>query len=151
MKKLADGWNEYYHTQSELIESHSVNDINWGKEHALDRIVDDMQNGAPPQRSNVERYIRTGDRRNRHRRSILRKRRALLEEYPQDVMQSYEAALLLRELFEKIGRRELEVVLQVGSGHSYRDLAVYYGVSVLALRQRVSRTRSKAKKIVKGD
>jgi len=151
MKKLADRWTEYRRIQAELTASHSLNDVNWGKEYALDRIIDDIEKGSPPSRSNAERYIKTGDRKNRHRRSLLRKLRTDLEEVPQDLMPSIEAAVLLHELMEKIAHNELVLVLKVVEGHTYRDLALKYEISVPTLRQRVSRTRSRARRIIDGD
>lgn len=59
-------WNRYLSLQSELGASSSVDDMNWGREAALNRILESQSSGSdsPP---DVETVVRSEGRRERHR------------------------------------------------------------------------------------
>ena len=148
MKKLSIGWAEYARAQEELNNSKTYNDHHCGLEYALNKTLDDLEKGDSFDRSDVERRIRTGARRNRYRTRLARLQPITWQPETNDPTQSYEARLELAFLRDVLGDDYFILLLKVAEGHRYSVLANEEGLEAPTLRKRVSRLRSKARKLL---
>ena len=148
MKDLSVDWAEYARAQEELKQSKTSNDRHWGLESALNKTLDDIENGNPFNRSDVERRIRSGSRRNRHRARLIR-----LEPmtWLPDTVNStplYEARSELIFLHNALGDDNFILACKVADGYDYNELAQEEGAGATALRKRVSRCRAHARALL---
>ena len=148
MEKLSVGWAEYARAQEELNNSKTYNDHHCGLEYALNKTLDDLEKGDSFDRSDVERRIRTGARRNRHRTRLARLHPITWQPETNDPTQSYEARSKLAFLHDVLGDDDYLLLRKVAEGHHYSVLANEEGLETPTLRKRVSRLRSKVRKLL---
>ena len=148
MENLSINWAEYARAQEELNNSKIYNDHHCGLEYALNKTLDDLEQGDSFDRSDVKRRIRTGARQNRYRTRLARLQPITWQPEMNDPTQSYEARLELAILQDVLGNDNYILLLKVAEGHRYSVLANEEGLTTPALRKRVSRLRSKARKLL---
>lgn len=135
-------WEEYARAQKELENSKTSNDRHWGLEYALNKTLDDIQRKHSFNRSDVERRIKTGSRRNRHRSRLLRLQKITWQPEYFNSNKCIEARSKLEFLRKNL--ECFELVEQVAQGHEYNDLSTLYRIQPEVLRKRVSRAKKRA-------
>ena len=143
MEDLSVDWAEYARVQEELKKSKTFNDRCWGLEYALDETLDDIAMGKSFDRSDTERRIQTGSRRNRHRTRLLRI--SPLSWLPENTDPS--AAIEARSVLEFLQKEvdDFELIKKVAKGYSYGELTARGDAEAGTLRKRVSRSRKRAR------
>ena len=145
MENLPVGWAEYAQVQKQLVKAKKSGDRQWGLEYALNKTLDDIQQGNTFDQSDVERRIQTGSRQNRHRSRLMRLHAPLQLSETINPSQSEEARSTLMYLHDALGENRSRLLRGVGEGCDYAALAAEHGVNVPTLRKRVSRLRSRAR------
>jgi hypothetical protein len=140
MQNLPSPWDDYLTIQTRLQRSTTVDDRSWGRERALNRIVD--SNGAP-QPDEIQRAALTESRLERHHAALRRKHYTILAGTQVDCANAVEARQRLVLVRTRTTEAEWLLLTKVGSGHSYDELAAYSGKHAGALRVQVLRARRK--------
>ncbi len=148
MKDLSVDWAEYARAQDELKQSRTSNDRHWGLENALNKTLDDIEKGSTFDRSDIERHIRSGSRRNRHRARLVRLEPITWLPSTVNPTLHYEARSELAFLHNSLDGNSLTLACKVAGGHYYSELAQAEGVGIPALRKRVSRLRIHARALL---
>ncbi len=147
MKDLSVDWAEYARVQEELKQSKTSNDRHWGLENALNQTLDDIEKGCPFDRSDVERRIQSGARRNRHRSRLVRLQPVTWQPDTVDPAPACEARSELIFLRDALDADGFELVHKIAEGYNYTELESEEGAEVSTLRKRVSRCRAHARRL----
>lgn len=142
MEDQSVDWAEYARAQEALKNSKTSDDRHWGLEYALNKTLDDIQKKHSFNRSDVERRIKTGARRNRYRSRLLRLQPITWQPEALNPIAHIEARSGLKFL-----RRHLEffeLVEQIAQGQKYNDLSALHRIEPAVLRKRVSRAKKRA-------
>jgi DNA-directed RNA polymerase specialized sigma24 family protein len=136
MSELPRSWSTYARLQQKLTRKYRVDSEAWGLEAGLNSLVD--REALPDE--DVERLVRSASRRTRYQNRL---RRIYL--VPNNPIGNGEDALdairKLRFLIRRIGVGDRAILVGVGEGYTYKELAAATGVSPGALRARVLRLR----------
>jgi DNA-directed RNA polymerase specialized sigma24 family protein len=139
MSNLQPPWNQYLALQSTLRDSNTVDDLNWGREAALNRILaSDLRTGV----DEIERAAKSESRGERYRAGLRRKYLSR-EEPVVDVEAVVQARQRLRIVKAATTEDEWALLGNIGEGSSYQEIAAASGASAGALRVRVRRAREK--------
>lgn len=145
---LPEPWGAYLRLQSDLRSSSRIDNRTWAVESALDVILNHSATVPSPDDSlTVNTAIATAERRERHRRRLRRTYQSDLTPTAVDVPAWAEAAILLDKVRQSLAPPDWDLVVAVGEGHQYGDLAPRFGVSAAALRIRTMRIRQTAQRL----
>ena len=147
MQDLSDAWAAYARIQQQLDHAKQSGDHHWGLEYALNKTLDDIQEGRSFDSSDVERRIQTGARRNRYRSRLMRIHYPMPLPEATDPCQSHETRSALSILHVALGDNGYRLLRKVAAGYDYNALADGDGVKASTLRKRVSRLRSRARQL----
>ena len=156
MSELPPPWNEYARHQAKLASRRRVDGTSWGLEAGLNRLLskkDDEEQSQKERRlseEDVDRIIQNESRNERYRAGL---RKVYLT--PVDTMNNVENALdarhQLQALQEQVSASDWDLLLAVGVGHEYEELAKARGVTSGSLRVRLLRHRTKLNAWRNGD
>ncbi len=133
---LPNRWHAYARVQSDLNRRSIVNDVTWGLEGGLDRLLDD----EPPSDDELTRAIRTDARRERDR-ARTRRIRMLHEPVGVDEVGRLDARAQLRVAHASTPAESWEILTALGVGADYAEITSSTAVSTGSLRVRVMRMR----------
>lgn len=148
MKDQQVYWAEYARAQDELKNSTTINDRHWGLEAALSNTLADIESGEHIDRSDTERRIQSGARKNRHRARLLRLQPLTWQPDTTDPTANYETCSVISFLCAAMSDDELNLIKNIVGGVSYGELASTMNVGSAVIRKRVSRIRSNARKLI---
>ncbi|WP_057461202.1 hypothetical protein [Pseudovibrio sp. POLY-S9] len=146
MEDQSVDWAEYARIQEELKKSKTSNDRQWGLEYAHNAILGDIVKGNSFDRSDVERRIRSGARRNRYRTRLLRLQPIAWQPENTDPSVAFESRSALKMLQAEVD--DFDLIEKVAKGYNYDELATHGNDAVGALRKRVSRIRKRARTLL---
>jgi hypothetical protein len=136
MSELPRSWSTYLRLQQRLTRKHRVDSEAWGLEAGLNSLAD---KGAPSD-EDVERLVRSASRRARYQNRL--RRIYLVPNNPMGTGEdAVDAVRKLRFLIRRIGAGDWAILVGVGEGYTYKELAAATGLSAGALRARVLRLR----------
>jgi|SRR5579862_7463135 len=138
MSDLPDEWRAYARLQSRLSRTHSENNRSRAVEAALDTALAAIQIGAPLALHDLERVQRSAERRERHRSRLRMVWRNDNVRNPDAQLASRDE---LRRIEATIGARDWHLLVHVGLGDTYDEIAVAQRGTSTALRARVLRLR----------
>ena len=135
MTELPHPWGAYLRHQEELAHRRDVDDRVWGLEAAMNRLLDGAL--APEE---VDRAVDSGGRKERYRRALRSKRWE-----GQLAIPTMEDALDAGQVLEDLGTQMCDadwcLLVEVGEGYRYCEIATSRGVTTGAIRTRVCRLR----------
>jgi DNA-binding NarL/FixJ family response regulator len=141
MSRLEPQWEHYLALQAKLKDSRTVDDANWGREAALNRIL-----AASPERrlavEEIDRAARSEARRERHR-ARLRRHHLASPSQPQQPEHKLEARQIVGAIRRLVTSADWALFCALGDGHDYKEIAAQTSVTPGALRVRVLRLREK--------
>lgn len=143
MEDQSVDWAEYARVQEELKKTKISNDRHWGLEYALDKTLDDIVKGNSFDRSDTERRIQTGSRRNRNRTRLLRLSPISWQPENTDPSAAIEARSVLEVLQTEVD--DFGLIEKIAKGYNYGELAARGDAEAGTLRKRVSRSRKLAR------
>ncbi len=143
MSEIPETWRAYARLQQELAQSHQpedrtwrVNDRSWGLEAALNRFL-----GEPsPLPEDVDRAVRSAERRERHQQQLLRHHLAA-EEAGANADGALDARHRLRLIKGQVTPEEWALLRAVAVGYACSEIAAAAAIAAGTLRVRVSRLR----------
>ncbi|PUB13719.1 hypothetical protein [Yoonia sediminilitoris] len=141
-------WAEYARAQDELKKSTTVNDRHWGLEAALGNALTDIESGKHIDRSDTERRIQSGARKNRHRARLLRLQPLTWQPDIVDPTANYETSSELVFLCTAMGGDDYNLMKNVAGGATYGELSGIMNAETSAIRKRVSRIRMSARNLL---
>jgi hypothetical protein len=144
MKNQSNDWAEYARAQSDLKKLNKSDDFSWGIEHSLNVTLTDIQNRKSHDRSDVERRIQTGSRRNRNRSRIVRLQSLTWPTCNNDTENLTDAKFQLELMRTQVN--DFDMVEMIAQGYSYSELAAHHSMGIPALRKRVSRAKNYAQR-----
>jgi DNA-directed RNA polymerase specialized sigma24 family protein len=139
MSILQPPWDQYLALQSQLEASATVDDVSWGREAALNRI---LASEALAPAGEVERAARSESRRERHR-ARLRRQHLFRQVDHVDGEAILKARQELRIVRAAVTDEEWSLATQVGEGVDYDEIAATTGVRAGTLRVRMRRVRQR--------
>lgn len=146
MEDQSEDWAEFARVQEELKNSTTSNDRQWGLEYALDKTLDDIAQKNSFDRSDTERRIQTGARKNRHRKRLLRLNPITWLPDTCDPSSMLDARSQLQVL--KSSLTDFDLLEKVAAGNSYAELSETENAAPASLRKRASRARQRSKRIL---
>lgn len=137
MLELQHPWGAYALLQEHLAHRHYVNDKTWGLEAGMNRLLAGELSGE----DDVDRAVRSESRKERHR-TQLRRVHLAVEDSTEDPENALEARERLRLVEAQVTAAEdWALLLAVGEGHEYEEIATGANVASGTLRSRVLRLR----------
>ncbi len=138
MSELPNHWREYARRQDQLAQKCRVDGHAWGLEAALDSFLRDTDRSGDA----VDRTSRSASRKERHRgrlrRIYLRPDQASHASHPDDAIH---AKRRLEGVRARATRAQWALLVAIGQGYEYRELASGIGVAPGTLRARMHRLR----------
>jgi len=138
MSNLEPPWDSYFSVQQELKNSSVADEASWGREAQLNRIV---AAGTLSDADEFERVARSERRLERYRAGL--RRRHLVSEGHVDGEAVVHARLQLL-MIKDVAGDAWPLLMNLGQGFGYGELATATGVSEGALRVRAQRARRKS-------
>lgn len=145
MKDVPEEWAEYARIQHKLATRDELDDTSWGLEYALDQIVAAKCVGTEAKPEQVQIDLESRSRRERSRAAQLREAASSCE-----IVDLTASLLEARSIltFLKINSPDYELLITLGKGWSYKQIAAHYSCSEDSLRKRASRGRKKFKRLI---
>jgi hypothetical protein len=147
MADLPHPWDMYAQIQSKLSSLDTVNSSSWGLEAGLNHLCG-LSGDSDANVSSTRKKMASASRRERHRRNLIAKN---AEPDSVRIVATIEAANELDLIAKKMKPADFELLIGIANGDSYSVLSLRLGVRPDALRTRVSRLRSMARKLTEGD
>jgi DNA-binding NarL/FixJ family response regulator len=122
--------------QGKLARKTRVDDLPWGLEAALNRLLTSSSLGR-----DAERTVRSESRNERHRARLRRMYLRAEEGASPHPHNALDARLQLRAIAAKVTPGERRLLQAVGEGYEYAEIATQMGYTAGALRVRVARLR----------
>lgn len=145
MSDLPHPWDEYHRLQQQLDRSTNVNHQTWGLEAALDEVLTAVETSTTITTEAIGRAMASAARLERYRAALLEKMLKPLDPNDGVVDQTSDARETLEVLVMAVLPEDLDLLVAVGEGRPYAELAFEMGASPGALRTRVSRLRRSLK------
>ncbi len=133
-------WDQYACLQAELAGNPAVGDRSWGIEAALNRILAGEFGNSPTIDADVKRAVASEQRRERHRAALRCRYLVPIDRSPHPEIQLF-ARAGLRSAKARTTNTKWRLLLEVGEGHEYAELAVARRTTSGALRAQVFRLR----------
>lgn len=135
MTELTYPWDAYLRLQTELSQKHDIDHRGWALESALNYLLSN-----PPPPDEVNRSVETAERRERYRAALQRKTLPPAE-FVEDHSESVHAKMALDDMRKIVSREDWNILLSLGMGREYSDIARATGENAGQLRVRVMRFR----------
>lgn len=130
-------WGAYARLQTLLADDPVVDGQSWGLEAGLDRHLEALGEVSD---DDTDRAVRSESRRERHR-ARLRRIYGIDISVPREVDSQVEARQRLNALRAMLSEADWLLLVAVGEGREYAEIATALGVTVEGLRVRVFRLR----------
>mgnify|MGYP001569170666 CR=1 FL=1 len=142
MVDLPKHWGAYLRLQDELSRRSRLDDVTWGYEDGLNRLLDSIFDGDQLSQIEIDRARAAGERRNRHQ-ARLRALHISTEEPndPRADLIAVETRQTLDHVKNSVTNTDWELLCYVAAGYEYAKLAVHRQTSEGNLRARVLRLR----------
>jgi hypothetical protein len=141
MQKLSPFWDRFAAIQAHLGSSTVVDDVAWGREHALNKMLEAHEILSA---EDVERAVQSESRRERHHGAIRRRHAAGVANATNDPVQMLEGRQELELVRGQVTDSEWTLLNALGVGSGYAELAAQAGVTEGTVRVRALRARNKA-------
>ena len=141
MSNLLPPWDSYLALQTKLKDSTTVDDMSWGREAALDRILASDALVA----EEIERAVHSESRKERYRARLRRQHLSSKEDRidGEAVVKARQHLWIVRD---RVTDEDWALLSAVGAGSAYSEIAVAAGTAAAssgALRVRVQRLRQR--------
>jgi hypothetical protein len=136
MERFPVRWDGYARVQEQLATRLDVDHHAWALESTLNRLAD-----SAPAPDEIERALRSGRRKERHRAANLRDNPPDLSAEQLDLDGDIDARDALDRMRAKTARKDWLLLVWVAAGHDYKAISVRLGVKPGALRARTLRLR----------
>ena len=137
MVELPHPWGAYARLQEQLAHRSRVDSRAWSIEAGLNNPLEQEL----PTVEDIDRTVQSASRKERHRAQLRLVYPTTFVRLSSDVTASLAARRSLHRIRAKVTRDEWRLLLAVGEGHEYRDIAERLKVKAGALRARVLRLR----------
>jgi DNA-directed RNA polymerase specialized sigma24 family protein len=141
MSTSEDFWDAYARLQEKLASRDVADDYAWGLEATLNRLLNDPAASV----ADVERILGSETRKDRYRAALRRKYLGATPCQPSPD-RTVTASLALAALQIHLAA-EWELLRAVALGYTYEEIAAHHGTSAGALRVRVTRARTRARRL----
>ncbi|WP_105386501.1 hypothetical protein [Neorhizobium alkalisoli] len=145
MADLPHPWDAYASYQEKLSKRSSVDDLAWGLESALDKILDNPSATDVTRSDVLARVVANGARRNRYDKVLIKK---FVEPATESTTPSCEARIEVRSDIRHLQRvlslSDFRMLLAVGAGEKQAAIAESEKIAAPALRARLARARALA-------
>jgi phage/plasmid primase-like uncharacterized protein len=132
-------WHHYAYLQDEL-DDFRVSDRSWGIEAALNRIVAGDFTDSTTINIDIGRTIANEERRERYR-AALRRLHLTTNDASPHAEEHLVARAELRAAEAKTTKKKWRLLVAIGEGHDYAELAAAEGATIGSLRAKVFRLR----------
>jgi DNA-directed RNA polymerase specialized sigma24 family protein len=138
MEVSPHSWSAYARLQETLERRRRVDEYAWGLEAGLNRVLDGVCSAE-----DLERAVRSGARKHRHRASLLRLVCAVGEHETSanDPAAALDARAVLSHIQRSVAHADWVLLRALAEGYGYRHIARALDVSPGALRARTLRLR----------
>lgn len=143
MADLPPPWGQYAHLQAELGQRHQVDNQTWGKEAAMNRMLQTMVATDRPciTPDDTDRAEASARRRERRRLNLRLAYLSAPEADGSPPEEALTAKQLLKAVQAHLPSADWSLLVWIGQGYDYAELAAGLNVSQGSLRVRVSRLR----------
>ncbi len=143
MNDISPTWNSYARLQAELRKNTLVSKASWATEEAMDHLLDLFGEGKESSLDEIGRAKASALRRYRHRNRLTQLKNFSPEQRDVSIGSHLEARAELRALQDKSNGEDFSLLVRLGVGFDYAEIAADTGMTTGNLRQRVLRTRQK--------
>jgi hypothetical protein len=142
MPRQEPHWEHYLALQAKLRDSRTVDDTSWGREAALNRILE----AGPEQPAGIEeidRTSRSAARRERHRARIRRCYLLVSPSHSQHAEHEFGVRQQVQAIQKQVTSGDWALFCGLGDGQGYKEIAAQMNATPGALRVRFLRLREK--------
>jgi hypothetical protein len=141
MAALTPPWDQYLAVQANLGTSRTIDDVSWGREAQLNRLLAATTGLAPDE---LERVGQSESRRERHRARLRRMHSSEVHFEGEALVHARDHLRLIKS---GVAPKEWDLLAGIGSGVTYSELAASTGAKEGALRVRIARVRQRLRSI----
>jgi len=135
-----NSWVEYARVQAQA-NSCCISDRAWAVDEALDSILDKIEAGQIASTQQSENLLANRARKQRKRRSLLARQAPLMDSSPASESGRLEARSDLAWLKSQCNGQEWKMLVSIGLGHTYLNIAKAKQVPESTIKTRVRRAR----------
>ena len=134
-----DCWADYAHIQCKA-DSSTLSPQTWAIDETLDAILDEIERGQAPSRQQIDNLILNRSAKYRRRRILLDRHGESFPTFASN-HRRLEARYYLNQCRQHCGELEWDMLLAIGMGYTYGEIAVKEGVPEATIKTRVRRLR----------
>jgi len=137
-------WSSYLAVQAKLLKSDKADDVSWGREAALNRILSSDPRCDPSvSHGDIDRWVQSESRRERHRAKLRRIHMTHSEDVHSASEGAPQARLKLRAVKRLATAEEWMLLRARSDGWDYAEIAARTGMTTGTLRVRILRLRQR--------
>lgn len=133
-------WAEYARLQALLVCTPNAYKAA-GIEAAMSDLIDKIAQGEPADRQQVDNLVTNRTGKERRRRAVVMANSDALASEP--AAGAAESRLMLVKCEEASGKEDFSLLVRHAQGHSFRDLAIFFGANANTLKIRAFRARKR--------